>query len=164
MARPPPCPQGKGSWVLAGGDATGRAGAQETLHPVPEHSKEQGVLFTPYTHLRQLGAVWDWGQWQNAPVWPPVVFLSLVDIWHIAASSQKEALMEDVGVGRKELTLLLKSNMNGIVSDCFQQTSPGRKSPCAALLRQALVGSFGLLIACFVPCWRCWFVLAPLAV
>lgn len=72
--------------------------------------------------------------------------------------------MEDVGVGRKELTLLLKSNMNGIVSDCFQQTSPGRKSPCAALLRQALVGSFGLLIACFVPCWRCWFVLAPLAV
>lgn len=50
--------------------------------------------------------------------------------------------MEDVGVGRKELTLLLKGNINGIVSDCFQQTSPGRKSPCSALLRQALVGSF----------------------
>lgn len=57
--------------------------------------------------------------------------------------------MEDVGVGRKELTLLLKSNMNGIVSDCFQQTSPGRKS-CSALLRQALMGSSvcSLLASC----------------
>lgn len=77
----------------------------------------QGVLSAPLPMSQVLCG--SFRAMVNAPVWPLVVFLSLSDIWCIAVSSQKEALMEDVRVGRKELTLLLKGNRNGNVSGCF---------------------------------------------
>jgi len=83
----------------------------------------------------------------------PELLFCLCDIWCVAASSQKEALMEDVGVGRKELTSPLKAKGNGNASDSFQQPSLGRKSPCSAPSGPG--GQLCLLIARFVPRWRC---------
>lgn len=77
MARPPPCPRGAGSWALAGGDATGRAGAEEILHPIPEHIKEQGVLLTPYTHTSGSSVRFGIGGSGKMPQFGPRLFFCL---------------------------------------------------------------------------------------
>lgn len=109
-------------WLFAGAGwllTPGRKGVLPAPGARGAGGATEGMLSAPPSRRARRRVVWDSGQWRNAPVWPPVVFLSLGDIWCVAASSQKEALMEDVRVGRKELTLLLKGNRNGNVSDCF---------------------------------------------